>query len=60
MTLQQVLDRYVRAVSNQMKRRNRQHRQDFTPNEVKAINFYGNAAQAIQTLINQEKTCLQP
>ena len=32
MTLQSVLDRYVKAVSNQMKRRNRQNRAEFTAN----------------------------
>lgn len=57
MTLQSVLDRYVKAVSNQMKRRNRQNRAEFTANEIKAIGFYGRAAQAIQILIDQEKPC---
>lgn len=41
---------YVKAVSNQMKRRNRQGRDFFTKDEQAALKFYGLAAQQIHEL----------
>lgn len=41
---------YVAAISNQMKRRNRQGRDFFTVRENKAIEFYGRATQQIEAL----------
>lgn len=48
-----VVDQYIAAVANQLKRRNRQGRENFTANENKAIEYYGRCAQQIQAL---EKT----
>ena len=56
-SLQIVFDRYIQAISKQMTRRNRQNRDAFTPNENKAIEFYGRAAQQIEILINQGEPC---
>ena len=53
MNLQAVLVRYVKAVSKQLERRNRQGRTEFTANEINAVRQYGLAAQQIQSLINQ-------
>lgn len=41
---------YVNAISNQMKRRNRQGRDFFTVRENKAIEFYGRASQQIDAI----------
>jgi hypothetical protein len=59
--MQTVLNQYIKAISNQGKRRERQGRDAFTSNENKAIEFYGQAAQQISALIIQgptsEDTC---
>ena len=49
--MQRVLDRYIKAISKQLTRRNRQGRDNFTTNENKAIEYYGKAAQQLQDLI---------
>jgi len=48
--MQKVLDRYVKAIAKQCARRNRQDRDNFTPNENKAILYYGKAAQQLRDL----------
>lgn len=50
MGFQQVQAQYVNAVSNQMKRRNRQKRDFFTKAEQAAILFYGAAVQVLEGL----------
>jgi hypothetical protein len=57
MTLQKVSELYIKAVSKQMNRRNRQGRIEFTANENKAIEFYGRAAQQLAIRINQGEIC---
>jgi hypothetical protein len=57
MTLHKVQNKYYEALAAQMNRRNRQNRAAFTPNENKAIEFYGRAAQQIEILINQGEIC---
>jgi hypothetical protein len=59
-SLQIVFNRYIKAISKQMNRRNRQNRDAFTPNENKAIEFYGRAAQQIEILINRGEQCQPP
>lgn len=54
--MQTVLNQYIKAISNQGKRRERQGRDAFTSNENKAIEFYGQAAQQISALILQGPT----
>ena len=49
--MQKVLYRYVKAISKQLTRRNRQGRDNFTANENKAIEYYGRAAQQLRDLI---------
>lgn len=56
-SLQIVFNRYIQAISKSMNRRNRQTRDAFTPNENKAIEYYGRAAQQIEILINQGEPC---
>jgi hypothetical protein len=46
----QVFAQYVNAVSNQLKRRNRQNRDFFTKDEQAALKWYGQAVQQIETL----------
>jgi hypothetical protein len=60
MTLKQVQAKYVHGIAKQLKRRNRQGRTEFTPNEKKAIEFYGRAVRQIEALINQGETECQP
>ena len=50
--MQQVLDRYIKQISKQLKRRNRRDSNSFTSNEEKAIAIYGRAAQQIKALID--------
>jgi hypothetical protein len=50
--MQKVLEQYLRSISKQLKRRNRKGRDNFTPNENKAIEFYGRAVQQLKTLID--------
>ena len=51
--MQKVLDRYIKQISKQLKRRNRREQgNSFTSNEEKAITSYGRAAQALQVLID--------
>jgi len=49
--MQKIMDRYVKAISKQLTRRSRQGRNNFTPNENKAILYYGKAAQQLRDLI---------
>jgi hypothetical protein len=46
------MDRYIKQVSKQLKRRNRRNSNSFTSNEEKAIAIYGRAVQQIKALIN--------
>jgi hypothetical protein len=46
----QVLAQYIEAVSNQLKRRNRQKRDFFTKDEQAALKWYGQASQQIEAL----------
>lgn len=48
--MQKVIDRYVKAISKQLQRRNRQGRDHFTANEKKAIAYYGLAVQTLTKL----------
>lgn len=50
--MQKVLDRYIKAISKQLTRRNRRGSNSFTSKENKAIVQYGRAAQQIQSLID--------
>jgi hypothetical protein len=51
--MQKVLDRYIKQIAKQIKRRNRRDQgNSFTSNEEKAIATYGRAAQQIKTLID--------
>ena len=50
--MQKVLDRYVKQIAKQLKRRNRRSSDSFTSNEEKAIVSYGRAAQQIKILID--------
>ena len=50
--MQKVLDRYVKQIAKQLKRRNRRGSDSFTSNEEKAIVSYGRAAQQIKALID--------
>lgn len=51
--MKKVLDRYVKQIAKQLKRRNRRDSNSFTSNEEKAIVTYGRAAQQIKALIDQ-------
>ena len=57
MTLEQVRQRYMRGVEKQFARRNRQNRTEFTPNELRVIEFYRTSARQVGALINQGETC---
>lgn len=48
--MQTVIDRYIKAIAHQLKRRNREGRDRFTPNENKAIAHYGLAVQTLTKL----------
>lgn len=48
--MQQVIDRYIKAIAKQLQRRNREGRDHFTPNENKAIAYYGLAVQVLTKL----------
>jgi hypothetical protein len=50
---EKVIAQYVRSVSKQLKRRNREGRENFTVNENKAIVYYGKVVQQLKAL--QEK-----
>ena len=49
-----VFNEYLNSISKQLKRRNRQGRENFTANENKAIEYYGKAAQQIKSLCSDE------
>ena len=53
--MKKVLDQYISAVSRQLKRRNRQGREQFTAKENKAIMYYGEAAQQLKGIIDAPK-----
>lgn len=48
--MQKVIDRYVKAISRQLQRCNREGRDHFTPNENKAIAYYRLAIQVLSKL----------
>lgn len=50
MSFSKAKEQYVNAISNQLKRRNRQGRDFFTKNEQKAIEYHGKAVNQIQKL----------
>lgn len=50
MGFSQVIAQYVNGISKQIKRRNRQGRDEFTTNEKKAIKFYGGNVQQLTAL----------
>lgn len=52
--MSKVRDRYVKAISKIVTRRNRQGRDKFTANEDRAIKWYGQAVQQIEKLIQGE------
>ena len=49
--MQKVQDQYLRALKNQLKRRNRQNRDNFSPAENRAILYYGLAVQQLRDLM---------
>jgi len=55
MSFQVVFDQYIKAISKQLKRRNRRESNSFTTNETKAIVTYGSAAQQIKALMDAPK-----
>lgn len=50
--MQTVMDRYIKQISKQLKRRNRRGSDSFTSNEEKAITTYGRAVQQIKALMD--------
>lgn len=51
--MKQVIDSYLKAISHQIERRNRQGREKFTTNEEKALLWYGKAVQQLEALCSQ-------
>ena len=49
--MQKIIAQYEKARSNQMKRRNRQNRDNFSPAENRAILYYGLAVQQLRDLM---------
>lgn len=50
MVFDRVIAQFVKGIDTQLKRRNREGRDNFTPNETKALEYYGKAAQQLTAL----------